>query len=323
MPARAPASMLMLQTVMRPSIDRRSDGVARVLDDVARRAGRADLADDGEDDVFGRDAPAQLAVDADLHRLGPGLRQRLGRQDVLDLAGADAEGQRAERAVGAGVAVAADDGHARLGQAQFRADDVDDALPPGVEVVERDAELLAVLRTASPSASWRSGPRWAASGRSSARCGPSWRPSGRGGGPCARSGAGPRTPAARSLHGPGAGQCTAAPAGPASSRTTCCSQIFSNIVFGIVFDSSCGSNLFAVIIALTDGCVSNIFLCYNPYSSRYGTETSALFCGRRRGTALRAGGGEAAHRPAAAQPADPAVGAGTGRACCFTGPIAA
>jgi hypothetical protein len=47
---------------------------------------------------------------------------------MLDLRGADAEGQRAEGAVGRGVAVAADDGHAGQGEALLRADDVDDAL---------------------------------------------------------------------------------------------------------------------------------------------------------------------------------------------------
>jgi hypothetical protein len=40
MPARAPASMLMLQTVIRPSIDR-ADGGAAVLDDVADAAAGA------------------------------------------------------------------------------------------------------------------------------------------------------------------------------------------------------------------------------------------------------------------------------------------
>ena len=70
----------------------------------------------------------ELAVDGDGHRAGPLLGQRLGGEHVLDLAGADAEGQRAEGAVGGGVAVAAHDRHARLGEALLGADDVDDAL---------------------------------------------------------------------------------------------------------------------------------------------------------------------------------------------------
>ena len=70
----------------------------------------------------------QVAVDADLQRLRLVLQQGLRGQHVLDFAGADAEGQRAERAVRGRVAVAADDRHARLRQPKFRPDDVDDAL---------------------------------------------------------------------------------------------------------------------------------------------------------------------------------------------------
>ena len=63
---------------------------------------------------------------------------------MLDLARADAEGQRAERAVRRGVGVAADDRHAGLGDAELRPDDVDDALAVGAERVDGDAELRAV-----------------------------------------------------------------------------------------------------------------------------------------------------------------------------------
>ena len=43
------------------------------------------------------------------------LDERLGGEHVLDLGGADAVGERAEGTVGRGMAVAADDGHARAG----------------------------------------------------------------------------------------------------------------------------------------------------------------------------------------------------------------
>ena len=70
----------------------------------------------------------QPAVDvdaADLQRLD---RQALRRQDVADLRRADAHRDGAERAVRGRVAVAAGDGHARLRQAELRADHVHDAL---------------------------------------------------------------------------------------------------------------------------------------------------------------------------------------------------
>ena len=87
-----------------------------------------------------------FAVDRHPHVLGLLLDQRLGGEHVLDLRRADAVRQRAERAVRRGMAVAADDGHARQGKALLRPDDVDDALPL-VELVEiLDAEILGVLR---------------------------------------------------------------------------------------------------------------------------------------------------------------------------------
>ena len=87
----------------------------------------------------------QLALDVDRHGLRPGLRQGLGGQHVLDLGGADAEGDRPERAVGRGVRVAADHGHSGLGQPELRADDVHDALVQIAEAVDPDAELRRVL----------------------------------------------------------------------------------------------------------------------------------------------------------------------------------
>src|SRR5262249_14499235 len=69
---------------------------------------------------------------------------RLRRQDVLDLAGTDAEGQGPEGTMSAGVAVAADDRRPGEREAQLRADHVHDALPAALDVVERHAELPAV-----------------------------------------------------------------------------------------------------------------------------------------------------------------------------------
>ena len=54
-----------------------------------------------------------VAGHGNAHAARLALRQALRGQHVLDFRCADAEGQRAERAVRAGVAVAADDGLAR------------------------------------------------------------------------------------------------------------------------------------------------------------------------------------------------------------------
>ncbi|MHC3926908.1 hypothetical protein ACMZ4W_02013 [Brevundimonas naejangsanensis] len=105
----------------------RAHGLACIFDDVAGAAAEADGGDDGQRHVLAGDAGAQAPVDRHAHGLGPALQQALGRQHVTDFRGADAESQRSEGAVGGGMAVAADDGHARLGQAQFRSHDVDDA----------------------------------------------------------------------------------------------------------------------------------------------------------------------------------------------------
>jgi hypothetical protein len=56
------------------------------------------------------------------------LDQRLRGQHMLGLGRADAEGERPERAMRGGVAVAADDRRAGQGQPQLGADDMDDAL---------------------------------------------------------------------------------------------------------------------------------------------------------------------------------------------------
>ena len=123
------------------------------------------------------------------------LRQRLRGQHVLDLARADAEGERAEGAVRRGVRVAADDRHAGLRDAELGPDHVDDALTAVPEAVVRDAELLDVARRARRAAGGRPRPRSGARAPTSARCG---RPSRSCGRDAARAGpraAAPRTPA--------------------------------------------------------------------------------------------------------------------------------
>ena len=113
---------------------------ATVFDHVAVAARGADHADDVEDQVFGRDSGAELAIDAHFHRPRFAQQQRLRRQHVLDLAGADPECQRADPAVRGGVAVAADDGGTGQRKALFWPDDMDDPLLAGGSVDIADAE---------------------------------------------------------------------------------------------------------------------------------------------------------------------------------------
>ena len=118
--------------------------LARVLEHMTDPAGDAEPADRAEDHVLRRHVGRQLALEADAHRARPRLRQALRREHVLDLGRADAERERAERAVGRGVAVAADDRHPRLRQPELRADHVDDPFAAAAGREERNAELLAV-----------------------------------------------------------------------------------------------------------------------------------------------------------------------------------
>ena len=118
---------------------------AAELDGVARTAGGADLADDGQRHVLGGHALAELAFDLDQHALGTLGDQRLRCQHVLDFRGADAMRQRAESAVRGGVAVAANHRHAGQRGAVLRADDVDDALVGMLErEIDQRAEILDV-----------------------------------------------------------------------------------------------------------------------------------------------------------------------------------
>ena len=122
-----------------------SNRLAGVLDAIARAAVRGELTDEIQDQILGRDARRQFAIDANLHRLGQRLQQGLRGQHMFDFAGADAKGQRPERAVRGRVAVAADDRHAGLGQSQLGSDHVYDSLLAVPQVVQFDAEFLAVF----------------------------------------------------------------------------------------------------------------------------------------------------------------------------------
>ena len=86
----------------------------------------------------------QLSPHANLKGLGAPLQQALCGQNMFDLTGADAKGQRPHSPVRRRVAVSADDCHSGLCKAELRADHMDDALIRAAESVERDPKLPAV-----------------------------------------------------------------------------------------------------------------------------------------------------------------------------------
>ena len=94
-----------------------ADGAAGELHGLVERAVHADHADDVQDDVLAGDAGSQLALDLEQQRLGH-LEPRLaGGVAHTGVGGAHARGERAQRAVRAGVAVRADDEVARADDA--------------------------------------------------------------------------------------------------------------------------------------------------------------------------------------------------------------
>ena len=144
MPARAPASIVMLQIVMRASIDSASMADPRYSTMWPWPPPVPIFAMSARITSLAVSAGRQLAVHGHRHRPKWTQRERLGGQHVLDLAGPDAEGECAERAMRAGVRVAADDRHPGLGEPELRADDVHDALLAVAHRVQPDAELGAV-----------------------------------------------------------------------------------------------------------------------------------------------------------------------------------
>ncbi len=85
-----------------------------------------------------------MTVDADAHVARDPVHQGLGGKDVFDFRGADAKAQRPQRAIGGGVAVAAQHHHARQDHAVLGRDHVLDALQRIGGVEQRDALLVAI-----------------------------------------------------------------------------------------------------------------------------------------------------------------------------------
>ncbi len=111
---------------------------------MARAAIDADPADDREHQVLGGHSRSEASSRLDAQCARPALQQALRREHVADFGRADAEGEGAERAVRARVAVTADDRPAGLRRAELGADDVDDAAAVVAQAEEVDAELGAI-----------------------------------------------------------------------------------------------------------------------------------------------------------------------------------
>ena len=107
-------------------------------------AAGADASDEGKDQVLGGHPRRRCPLELQCEGLRAALQEALRRQHVAHLARADPEGESAQRTVGAGVAVPADDGQAGAGEPELGADDVHDSLPCIARREERDPELLAV-----------------------------------------------------------------------------------------------------------------------------------------------------------------------------------
>src|SRR5579883_3003766 len=128
MPARAPASIDMLQTVSRPSIDMSRNtwpaysSTLPVPPAAPMRATIARITSLANTPWFS--LPSTLIHGAGFSRLPNSLRS----EHMRDLGGADAEGERPECPVARGVAVAAHHHDPRQADALLGADDVDYAL---------------------------------------------------------------------------------------------------------------------------------------------------------------------------------------------------
>ncbi|MNS58221.1 hypothetical protein D3C72_911330 [compost metagenome] len=122
-----------------------TDSIAAKLHHVTGSACAAGFTDNRQHDIFRGDTCRRLTFDFDFHGFRAALFQGLRRQNVLDFGGSDTKRQRTERAVRGGMGVAADDGHSRQGDALLRTHYVDDALIRVVQIVQLNAEGVAVL----------------------------------------------------------------------------------------------------------------------------------------------------------------------------------
>ena len=84
-------------------------------------------------------------MDDDLPNFRAIEEHRLRREDFRNIAGADPDGDAAERSVRAGVTVPAHDRHAGLSQSLFRSDDMHDALTIIFQIKQRHTKISTVF----------------------------------------------------------------------------------------------------------------------------------------------------------------------------------
>src|SRR5262249_50299448 len=118
---------------------------AGIFHDMAARTGDADFGDDAQRDVLGSHTGGETAVELHPHRLGPFERHHLRRQNMGKFAGAAAERERANAADRAGVTVGYRVRRAGQHDAEFRRDDMRNALLWVADIEQPDAIALAAI----------------------------------------------------------------------------------------------------------------------------------------------------------------------------------
>ena len=145
MPALAPPSMDILQSVIRPSMVR-----LRIVDPVYSMTCPVPPAVPilpmiARMHVLREAAGREGTIDANFHCLRSLLNQTLRRQNMLDFARPDTEREGSESTVCGRMGITADDRHARKRAPLFRADDMDHSLPYVIHAKERNADCSAVF----------------------------------------------------------------------------------------------------------------------------------------------------------------------------------
>jgi hypothetical protein len=123
----------------------RTHGGASIFHGMATRAGNAELADEAQRHVLGADVRSESAFEADPHALRALERHRLGGEDVRELARSAPEGERANPAHGAGMAVGHGMGRAGQHHAELGRDHMRDPLLGIGDVEQADAMAAAAF----------------------------------------------------------------------------------------------------------------------------------------------------------------------------------